>query len=207
MLYPQLKLFCDSLTQQYNSIPDERKIVLQTIAQYIQAKQNNNQKTNLVYICTHNSRRSHFGQVWATVAAYYYGIKNIQTFSGGTEVTAFNANAISALRNQGFTIETNNEPIINPHFKVYYTDNLYCKCFSKIYDDDVNPKEYFAAIMTCGHAETNCPFIPFCELRVSTTYNDPKIADNTAIQEETYYNRSKEIATEQFYLFSLIQSC
>lgn len=205
MLYPQLQLFCDSLTQQFNTISEERKVVLQTIAQYIQAKQQNNQETNLVYICTHNSRRSHFGQVWARVASHYYNIKPVHTFSGGTEATAFNPNAIKALQQQGFVVTTNEiETITNPTYTVYFTEEFYSTCFSKVYDNDANPKKNFAAIMTCGSADTNCPYIPNCELRVSTTYKDPKASDNTAQQEETYYNRSKEIATEIFYLFSLI---
>lgn len=192
MLYPQLQLFCDSLTQHFNTISDERKVVLQTISQYIQAKQHNNLETSLVYICTHNSRRSHFGQIWANVASHYYNIKSIKTFSGGTEATAFNANAISALRQQGFVVATNDdETTINPTYTVYFADEIYSTCFSKLYDDAANPKKDFAAIMTCGSADANCPYIPNCELRVSTTYNDPKALDNTPQQEETYYNRSK----------------
>lgn len=225
MMYPTLQIFCDSLPIGFSTISEERKKTLQTISRYIQSKQSDGLETKLVYICTHNSRRSHFGQVWATVATHYYGVKNIQTYSGGTEVTALNTNAINTLQEQGFLITTEtptpfgsaqgselnsqsiefHEKQTNPKFQVHYTDDLYSTCFSKLYDDDSNPKNSFAAIMTCGSAEANCPYIPNCELRVATTYNDPKIADNTAQQKETYYNRSKEIATEIFYVFSLIK--
>lgn len=206
MIYPQLKTFCDSLPKGFENISDERKITLQVIANYIQAKQKKGSVSNLIYVCTHNSRRSHFGQVWASVAAQYYNIKNVRTFSGGTEVTAFNHNAIIALESQGFIVRKVDEDMSNPKFNVYYTDELYNVCFSKMYNHEQNPNENFAAIMTCGSAEANCPYIPNCELRVATTYLDPKISDNTAQQEETYYNRSKEIATEIFYVFSLLKN-
>lgn len=202
-MYTSLKQFCDSLPGNFNAIPAERKIILQSIANYIQEKKDKSQPTNLVYICTHNSRRSHFGQVWAAVAAHYYDVKNIHTFSGGTEVTAFNPNAINALIQTGFVVKADYKKS-NPLYHIHFSEDNYSECFSKVYDDINNPRENFAAIMTCGSAETNCPFIPNCELRIATTYNDPKASDNSPEQNETYYNRSKEIATEIFYTFSLI---
>ena len=204
-MYSTLRTFCNLLPLGFTAISKERKSVLKKIASYIQNKKDNNLETKLVYICTHNSRRSHFGQVWAAVAAHYYHVKGITTYSGGTEVTAFNPNAINALQEQGFVIKDRDENKTNPTFHVHYTDDLYSTCFSKVYDDEINPKENFAAIMTCGSAEANCPFIPNCELRIATTYNDPKASDNTPQQNEIYYNRSKEIATEIFYVFSLIK--
>ena len=38
----------------------------------------------LNFICTHNSRRSHLGQIWAAIAGAYYNV-DVATFSGGTE--------------------------------------------------------------------------------------------------------------------------
>ncbi|MDG1535530.1 MAG: protein-tyrosine-phosphatase, partial [Schleiferiaceae bacterium] len=40
------------------------------------------------FICTHNSRRSHFSEILFRTAAKYYGHENVETFSGGTEGTA-----------------------------------------------------------------------------------------------------------------------
>ena len=58
--------------------------------------------------------------------------------------------------------------------------------------------------MTCGDAEENCPFIPGVELRIATTYEDPKRSDGTPLQEQTYLERFKQIATEVLYAFSKI---
>ena len=194
---------CDALVKNFGEIPAERKELLENISVYIKSKVSLNETVNLVYVCTHNSRRSHLGQVWAAVAAEYYGIGNINTFSGGTEATAFNPNAIKALKSAGFEIEKKTESL-NPVYNVFYSKVEYTECFSKIYNDAKNPSKNFAAIMTCSEAEENCPFIPGCDLRIGTTYNDPKAFDNTILQDEKYTERSNQIAMESLYAFSKI---
>jgi hypothetical protein len=78
-------------------------------------------------------------------------------------------------------------------------------CFSKTYDAATNPQKEFAAIITCSDAEENCPFIPGVELRIATTYDDPKAFDNTPQQDAKYDERCKQIALETLYAFSLVK--
>ncbi len=200
-----IKTYCDNLTADFKSIPARRKELLEKISTYIAAKQKANETIQLVYICTHNSRRSHFGQIWAKVASSYFQIKNIHTFSGGTEATAFNINAINALQRIGFEIK----PIHidrNSTYRVCYSDTeAPIDCFSKVYDHPKNPQKGFAAIMTCSDAEENCPFIPGIELRIGTTYDDPKAFDNTPLQDSKYDERCQQIALETFYVFSKVK--
>lgn len=201
-MYPNIKTYVDGLTKEFKSIPENRKEILEKITQYIAKKRVIGSPINLVYICTHNSRRSHFGQVWAHVAASYYGIKNVNTYSGGTEATAFNINAINSLKRVGFTIKPINIEK-NTTYHVFHDDNeTPSVCFSKTYDDAKNPQKEFAAIMTCSDAEENCPFIPGVELRIGTTYDDPKAFDNTPQQDAKYDERCKQIALETLYVFS-----
>lgn len=205
IMYDKIKSHCDQLVKHFDQLSSERKSILEKISTYVQNKQQLHQPVNLVYICTHNSRRSHFGQVWAAVAAAYYSFNDVNTFSGGTEATAFNPNAIEALKKTGFeVIQQTDEP--NSEFKVQFGDKLFTTCFSKVYDHEVNPKSNFAAIMTCSDAEENCPFIPGVELRIGTTYDDPKAFDGTAQQDEKYMERSNQIALECLYVFSQIQN-
>lgn len=203
-MYPTINTFCNQLIPSFTEISEERKQLLQKISNYIQTKKDSQQLVNLVYVCTHNSRRSHFGQVWAAVAANYFGLKNIHTFSGGTEATAFNPNAISALRKIGFNIIDDGETI-NPTYTVKFADDDFTTCFSKVYNHPQNPQQNFAAIMTCSDAEQNCPFIPGVELRIGTTYNDPKAFDNTPQQDAAYIERATQIALECLYVFSLVK--
>ncbi len=203
-MFTQIRSYCDSLTKQFDAIPAPRKELLGEISKYMIEKRAHGKPVNLVYICTHNSRRSHFGQIWAQVASNYYGIKNVNAFSGGTEATAFNIHAIHALQRIGFEVK----PLSNEKNPVYHVvfDEMESPviCFSKVYDDPKNPQKNFAAIMTCSDAEENCPFIPGVELRIGTTYDDPKAFDNTPQQDEKYSERCRQIALETLYIFSKV---
>ena len=146
-MFEEIAVLCSNLSKNYDSIPAERKQLLAQLADYIVLKMRQEEPVNLVYVCTHNSRRSHFGQVWAAVAAAHYGCTNVHTFSGGTEATAFNKNAIEALISSGFVInkDSNEE---NAVYKVIFGEKLFTNCFSKVVDHASNPKANFAAIMT-----------------------------------------------------------
>ncbi|MDG0974071.1 MAG: protein-tyrosine-phosphatase [Crocinitomicaceae bacterium] len=154
-------------------------------------------------MCTHNSRRSHFGQIWAAVAADYYGIENVITYSGGTEATALHENAIYTLLSVGFDLIAEDDTE-NSKYTFLFGKNKSTVCFSKTYDSPENPKENFAAIMMCSDAEDNCPFIPGVDLRIATTYDDPKNFDRTDLQTEKYAQRCSQIARECLFMFSLV---
>ncbi len=202
-LFPQIQTYCEARISEFDSIPAERKAILERIANYIRSKRDENQVIQLVYICTHNSRRSHFGQIWGAVAAAYYDVPTVLTYSGGTEATAFHPNAVTSLKRVGFEI-TRSEQTSNPLYEVYFGIDISTPCFSKVFDDESNPKNNFAAIMVCSDADENCPFIPNAEMRISTTYDDPKAFDNTPKQDAGYDERSAQIARESLYVFSLV---
>ena len=106
MLNIDLALKCNELIENAEkNISDQRKSILDEIALYMhtEIKKNNGEKEfKVVYLCTHNSRRSHFAQVWGHIAALYFGIENIKVFSGGTVATACHPNTVSALEYIGF---------------------------------------------------------------------------------------------------------
>ena len=187
----------------FTSISEERKTELALLTQFIQIKKDSNSPVLLNFICTHNSRRSQFSQVWAQVAADYYNIET-KCFSGGVEETAFNERAIASLEQFGFEITKQGEN--NPHYTVSWKkEGTPLVMFSKMYDDSVNPNSGFAAIMTCSHADENCPFVAGCEKRIPIRYEDPKNYDDTPLESAFYDYRSFEIATELFYTFSKIK--
>jgi arsenate reductase len=190
----------------FESISEERKIVLQPLVDFIQGKADNNQEIRLNLICTHNSRRSHLSQVWAQTAAAHYAIKNVFCYSGGTEATAMFPMAAKTLAKQGFQIKTIAEGN-NPVYAIKYAENEHPVIgFSKTFDDYFNPQSEFAAILTCSSADKGCPFIAGAEKRIPITFEDPKAFDNTPQQAEKYEERSVQIATEMFYVFSQIKS-
>ncbi|WP_312285517.1 protein-tyrosine-phosphatase [Chryseobacterium gleum] len=186
------------------SISEERKAVLQPLIDFIQQKVNDRQDININFICTHNSRRSHLSQVWAQVASAHFNIPNVHCYSGGTEETSLFPKVAETLTNQGFNIfkiaDTN-----NPVYAIKYSDNaLPVIGFSKKYDSPFNPVSAFTAIMTCSQADGGCPFIAGAEKRIPITFEDPKISDNKPEQSQVYAERSLQIATEMFYVFSKV---
>ncbi|WP_299334994.1 protein-tyrosine-phosphatase [uncultured Psychroserpens sp.] len=188
------------------TISSERKAVLQPLIDFIQSKVSKHKEIRINFICTHNSRRSHLSQVWAQTIANYFNIKNVSCYSGGTERTALFPMVAETLQNSGFQIHTisNND---NPVYSIKYADNEHPIIgFSKTLDDNFNPKSEFAAIMTCSQADGGCPFIAGAEKRIPITFEDPKVFDNTPQQAEKYQERSQQIATELFYVFSEINS-
>ncbi|MEQ8812169.1 MAG: protein-tyrosine-phosphatase [Imperialibacter sp.] len=201
-LLPKLEAYRQALP--LTQIPEQRKAVLQTLIDYVQTKKEGQQEAKLNFICTHNSRRSQFSQIWAQTAADYYGV-DVQTYSGGVEVTAFNERAVAAIERAGFQV-TRKEKGGNPVFFIFYSeDGEPITAFSKLYDDPANTTSDFSAVMTCSHAEENCPYIPGTEARIPVMYDDPKAFDGTALETAKYDERCQQIAAEMFYVFSQIK--
>ena len=198
-MFPELSTLIDSL--EIEGILPNRKEVLQPVIEYINTCKHNDEPINLNFICTHNSRRSHLTQIWAQTLASYYSVNNVHCYSGGTQVTAVFPKIIEIQNEIGFDIHTLSKQQ-NPVYAVKYDQNSApIICFSKEYDHSYNPKSHFAAIMTCSSADKNCPIIHGAK-RLSVTYEDPKVSDNTPQQNEIYLERSLQIATEMKYIFS-----
>jgi arsenate reductase len=199
-----MKPILNNLIQSFSSenISNERKQILQSLIEYIQSKLSANQPVLLNFICTHNSRRSHLSQIWAQTMANYFEISNIYCYSGGTEATALFPKVVKTLQKQGFeTMKLADSP--NPVYAIKYEDNaMPIIGFSKEYFHDFNPKSNYAAVVTCSSADENCPVVLGAEKRFAVRYDDPNIYDGTPEMDEKYREKSIEIATEMYYVFS-----
>jgi len=203
-MLPNLQARIQQLEKEFDLISADRKKLLQELSTYIKEKSASGKAAQLNFICTHNSRRSHISQIWAQAAAYYYNVSKVHTFSGGTGATSFNLRAVKAMRDAGFELEaeTTDE---NAVYQVSFADDVEpFSVYSKLYDDPANPKQHFAAVMTCSDADENCPFIPGGEKRIALTYDDPKDFDNTPQEEAKYNERVNEIGREILFAFSLL---
>ena len=202
-MYSKLKKTITELTRNFDSIPNERKETLIEVAQYISDELTEKGEVKLNFICTHNSRRSHLAQIWTQTAANYYEIEGVETYSGGTEATAFNPRAVAAIERAGFHVK--NPVGENPRYEVKFSEDAKPMiCFSKKFDDPENPEKNFAAIMTCSEADENCPFVPGTSFRKAVTYRDPKESDGTDHEKKTYDERCRQIGTEMFYMMSQV---
>jgi len=144
-------------------------------------------------------------QLWAQAAAAYYDISNVIAYSGGTEVTAFNSRAVNAMEEMGFRI-TPTSTRENPIYEVRFSNTLFAiNGFSKKYNDRENPKSGFGAVMTCSHADQNCPLVEGADMRTTISFDDPKDFDGTAQEAEIYKERAYQIGREILYSFSQIR--
>lgn len=204
-LNSELFAYIGAIKEDFTKIPQDRVEELDKIAAFIQKQVKAGQPAELTYICTHNSRRSHFAQIWGATAAAYYNIPNVKTYSGGTEASAFNERAVAACQRAGFDIIKTSEGK-NPVYNVSYgTSSEPLKAFSKKYDDASNPQSNFCAIMTCSQADEACPVVKGASARVAVPYDDPKAFDGTAQETAKYDERCKQIATETLYVFSKVK--
>ena len=203
-MYSKLNTTIESISE--IAVSPERKAILQTLVDYIQANVSAGKSIRLNFICTHNSRRSHLSQIWAQTMAIHLGIKNVFCYSGGTEATAMFPKVGETLGNQGFEIQKLSQES-NPVYAVKFDENEPAIiCFSKKFDDAFNPTSEFGAIMTCSSADEGCPFIAGAEVRLPIRYDDPKAFDGTDLMNAKYAERSLEIASEMYYVFSSIKS-
>jgi hypothetical protein len=144
-------------------------------------------------------------QIWAQTAAYYYGLDQVQAFSGGTETTACNCRTVAALRRVGFDIKdatTGDNPI---YLVRYAEDRPPIRAYSKLYNTDSNPRHGFVALMTCSVADKSCPVVEGAVSRFAIHYADPRLCDDTPTETTAYNERCREIAREMFYLLSQVR--
>lgn len=199
-----LESYIRGLSTNSSTIPDKRISLLDEIGEYIISQIKAANTVKLVFICTHNSRRSHLAQIWAATLAHHFGIKGVETYSGGTEVTAFNIRAVNALHQAGFGVI--NPKGDNPRYAVnFHREAQTLIAYSKVYNSQENPQSDFAALMTCSEADESCPFISGADVRFSLYYEDPKEADDTPWEGERYEERLKQIGTEIYYLMEKVK--
>lgn len=189
------------LNEAHTAISSERKEELITLAASITASIEKFGFAKIISVCTHNSRRSQLMQIMLQFFADITGNDKVFTFSGGTEGTAFNHRMVAALRHFGFDLLVDT-PDDNPVYKLFYEQEEAKKdfYFSKKYDNAYNPSEDFIAVMVCTEADTDCPIVPGAFQRLSLPYIDPKVADDTPEEEESYRSKVLEIGREMAFV-------
>lgn len=205
-LYPILLNYAKNLYPEYRKIPEIRRRTIESIADYIYGAIQIDRKSVILIIGTNNSTRSILAEAWCRAAAQYYNVKNIEIYSGGTEVTHVSPYAMKVLENAGFIIYkiTDDE---NPRYEVKYSYNLDpVSLYSKKYNDKEMPAGSYGAIFVCPNADQNIPYLNAMNFRASLHYFDPGAYDHTPEQMKKYLQRSHEISVEMFYLFYCIKN-
>lgn len=174
-----------------SQIKESRLKILDHIARQLVNVIQQDDEANVVFVCTHNSRRSQIAQVCLQLFLQELNIKNIGVFSCGTEKTHIPPQIFALFKRQGLEVrESKNDSI-----EVFNQIVL----FSKTYEDDSLPKRSIA-IMVCDSASETCPFVPSFNQRISLEFRDPKQADGSPEEEKSYNKAWIKIATEMAYL-------
>lgn len=153
---------------------------------------------NVVFICTHNSRRSQFAAFWAQYWADQLDL-NFTFFSAGTEKTVVYPAVLEALEKTGVTVEKTEEN------SIAQTSTQHIPLFSKTIEDATLP-ELFHAVTTCSEADENCPFIPQAISRSHLPYEDPKWSDGHSEEADVYIQKSREIKNDMKNLLIELKS-
>lgn len=197
-LHKEVSELIEALSKESDLILPTRKEILDRIGQSIRSMLHENGQSSVIFICTHNSRRSQAAELWLRTAADYYCISGISTFSGGTEVTALHPNMAATFSQSGFSL-TSDGRSSNPRFTVSAGAGQYTM-FSKVYDDPSNPKANFIAVMVCGNADEACPVVNGAAYRFYLPFDDPGAYDGQPDQDDRYRSCFYTIGREMIYL-------
>ena len=208
-MYPELERNLRDLSIGALKLTADRETSLALIATWMKEKRARKLPVHLVFICTHNSRRSQFAHAWASAATLHQGMHGVHVWSAGTEATEVAPPVIEALKAAGFRMEGAGDHDIEGNLsRTEYLANMdpdvgRVLLYSKTINEPDNPTADFAAIMVCSDAEQNCPFVPGASARFSLPYTDPKASDGTPDEARTYRMRSEEIGSEMVRLMLL----
>lgn len=192
-----------ALEMEEGQIPPERRTQLEDLAGILAP---DGLPRAVLFVCTHNSRRSQLAEIWLRHALLRLGIPGSGVYSAGTEATAFNERMVAALLRAGFPLHGDGAGA-NPVYVDAGPDGcLAIDMFSKTLTDRSLPVAGFAAVMVCDDADRNCPFVPGAAARFSLPYTDPKHQDGSPEKPGAYDATVREIGREMIYLAKRIKA-
>ena len=178
-----------------NSISKKRLKNLEKIINEINRYTIDKNYPKIIFICTHNSRRSQLAEIWAHTFNFVFE-KNIKVFSAGTVKDKFSSRLVSVLKEIGFKVKKKSNKFIFNFSENHNSIPMNSKLIDEIY-----LKDNFITIMTCSNADKNCPVIPNALSRILLSYEDPKKFDFTNQETKKYKETSHKIALEFYYIF------
>lgn len=146
----------------------------------------------VVFLCTHNSRRSQYCEIWAKYFSSVYKNK-IKFLSAGAVKTKVHKQIYKSFERVGVKVDENSSINI---------ETMTISPFSKTLTE-VKEKE-FMSIMTCAESEKSCPVDARSLINLKLFYDDPKRYDNTPEEAEEYDKTSFMIASQINYILKNI---
>ena len=114
------------LKKHLKNISSDREIALKAVAKAIYQDVKSSGKAQVIFICTHNSRRSQLAELMLSHLLRLNNISHIYCYSGGTEATAFNHRMVKAVIDFGIPL-LKYGPDSNPLYIANDTQYLFSK--------------------------------------------------------------------------------
>lgn len=186
-------------------ITEDRKNLLVKIAEVAIREYSDQKVVNLCFVCSDNSRTSQLLQVWSFFAAHYFQL-NINSFSGGTQVTSFHRNIVKTLQKSGFTFQLSDFSHQNPKYEISFdASKKNILGFSKLLSSPINNVSSFLLITTSDKSDKECPFMPNASYQFNLPFIDLTTFDSAKNKYDFYLDASKQIACEIYFLFNEIR--
>ncbi len=201
-LYPILNEYVRDFPESFRKIPEERRYRLNEIVYFLEEQKQGEAPLQVLFISTADNTIGQMARVWSEAAAYYFGFKNYEAYSGGMDPSKITEKTITTLEKAGFIAYR----IDVEGLKVYrlkYSYNLKpVNLFAKKIRHPSNPRHEFMAVFVDENAEINVQNVKGTYKRLFLSYEDPAGHDGTDMADETYQERCRQVAVEMFYVFS-----
>ena len=202
MPFPQIEAYLDSLS--YDQITAERKQHLDHISHTMAKILHERRYLEIVFLCTHNSRRSIFSEIMSHVLSDALKLP-FYSYSGGAEGTYIAPQVITTLEDIGFETSRFNSRLDTAYHIKYRKRKNALVFYSHNMDNFIRKQYPYITISTCDEATETCPVGPAEAIRFSTPYEDPKVADGTPMESAVYRATCDEITTNLLYIYNTIK--
>lgn len=184
VLYRSIHRYMASLDGQQPPSNEVHQSSMKQLSEWL--KQRVKQKSDIIVICTGNSRRSILTSTLGNILAAYRNWEGVRFFSAGTSPSAFNLRTIATLKQIGVEITATGSQAKagtmgekNPHYKVQWGKgkDSFSLEYSKTLADVSLPARDFAALLVCSEADRECPVVEGASIRLGLPFADPKEHD------------------------------
>jgi len=204
-LYPILNEYIREFPRELRSIPEERRYRLNEIVYFLADQYSGNSSGQVLFITTNEATVGQMASAWSKAAAYYFGFKNFQSYTGGLKPEKITENTIISLEKAGFIVYKSTTSGMD-QYRIKYSYNLDpLVSFPKKLDHSRNPSSNYMAVVLDKNADMNINDIRGTYNRLFLDYEDPSGYRGASVESVKYDETCRRIAVEMFYVFSQLK--
>ena len=204
-LYPILNEYVRDFPKEFRKIPEERRFRLNEMVYFLEEQKENNAPWQITFISTNESTVGQMAKAWSKAAAYYFGFRNFEPYSGGLKPDEISVNTIVALEKAGFIVYKSQVNGVDV-YRIKYSFNLEpVIAFPKKINHTKNPGNNFMAVILDGNADLNINNVRGTYDRLFLEYEDPKGYEGSDMENEKFNESCRQVAVEMFYVFSQLK--